>query len=135
MVCFSKYKGGLEIHDLEDKNTTLLGKWLFKLLIKEGIWKTLLKRKYIGSKALSHIYWKPGGPHFWAGFMAMKKHFFGSFSIKNGSEIWFWEDKWIGNTTLHKQYLALYAIVRHKGDTIAHILGIQPTKRILYFDE
>jgi hypothetical protein len=63
--------------------------------------------------------------------MAMKKHFFdhGSFSIKDESEIRLWEDKWIGNTTLHKQYLALYAIVHHKGDTISHILGIQPTKR------
>jgi hypothetical protein len=59
-----KRQRGLEIHDLEDKDTTLLGKWLFRLLIEEGIWKTLLKQKYIGSKALSYVYWKPGGSHF-----------------------------------------------------------------------
>lgn len=34
--------------------------------------------------------------------IATKKHFFpfGSFSIKDGSEIRFWEDKWLGNATL-----------------------------------
>jgi hypothetical protein len=41
--------GGLGIHDLEVKNLALLGKWLFKLLTEDGIWQTLLKRKYIGT--------------------------------------------------------------------------------------
>jgi hypothetical protein len=44
------------------------------------------------------------------------------FSIKDGSEIRFWEDKWLGTTSLREQYPALYNIVRHKGDTIAKIL-------------
>jgi hypothetical protein len=56
--------------------------------------------------------------------MATKKYFFGlgSFSIKDGSEIRFWEDKWLGTATLREQYPALYSIVRHKGDTIAKVL-------------
>jgi hypothetical protein len=60
--------------------------------------------------------------------MATKKHFFshGKFSIKDGSEVRFWEDKWFGATTLREQYPALYAIVRHKGDTIAHVLETNP---------
>jgi hypothetical protein len=60
--------------------------------------------------------------------MATKKHFFshGKFSIKDGSEVRFWEDKWFGTTTLQEQYLALYVIVRHKGDTIAHVLESNP---------
>jgi hypothetical protein len=38
--------------------------------------------------------------------MAMKKYFFrfGKFSIKDGSEIWFWEDRWLGSATLPEQY-------------------------------
>jgi hypothetical protein len=78
--------GGLGIHDLEVKNSALLGKWIFKLLTEDGIWQTLLKRKYIGMKALSQVLWKPGDSHFWAGLMAMKKFFFryGTFSIKDG---------------------------------------------------
>jgi hypothetical protein len=36
--------------------------------------------------------------------MANKKHFFGlkTFSIKDGLEIRFWEDKWLGTTSLQK---------------------------------
>jgi hypothetical protein len=60
--------------------------------------------------------------------MATKKHFFGhgKFSIKNGSEVRFWEDKWLGATTLREQYAALYAIVHHMGDIIAHISESNP---------
>jgi hypothetical protein len=48
VVCCPKYQGGLGIHDLQVKNMTLLGKWFFKLLTKDGIWQTILKRKYVG---------------------------------------------------------------------------------------
>jgi hypothetical protein len=60
--------------------------------------------------------------------MAIKKHFFGTeaFSIKDGSEIRFWEDKWLGTTSLRKKYPTLYNIVRHKGDTMAKILETSP---------
>ena len=74
------------------------------------------------------MYWKPGDSHFWAGLMATKKHFFrfGVFNIKDGTEIRFWEDIWLGNTTLREQYPALYNIVRHKGDTIATVMQCSP---------
>src|SRR6266542_3856981 len=110
------------------KNTALLGKWLHKLLTEDGVWQTILRRKYIGSKALSQVYWKTGDSHFWAGLMATKKHFFrfGSFNIKDGSEVRFWEDKWLGSATLRERYPALYNIVRHKCDTIATVMGTSP---------
>jgi len=77
---------------------------------------------------LSQIYWKPGDSHFWSGPMATKKDFFrfGSFHIKDGSEIRFWEDRWLGNTTLQEQYPALYNIVRHKNETIATVMETSP---------
>ena len=97
VVCRPKDQGGLGIHDLQVKNSALLGKWLFKLLSEEGTWQSLLRRKYVGSKALSQVVWKPGHSHFWAGLMATKKFFFrfGKFAIRDGSEIRFWEDKWL----------------------------------------
>ena len=73
VVCRPKDQGGLGIHDLEVKNATLLGKWLFKLLSEEGVWQTLLRRKYVGPKEVSQIHWKPGKSHFWVGLMATKK--------------------------------------------------------------
>ena len=128
VVCRPKDQGGLGVHDLEVKNRALLGKWLFKLLSEEGIWQTLVRRKYVGEKAVSQVVWKPGDSHFWAGLMATKKYFFphASFSIKNGSEIRFWEDRWLGQTTLREQYPALYNVVRYKGDTLAKVMGTSP---------
>jgi hypothetical protein len=55
IVCSPKDQGGLGIHDLEVKNTALLGKWLFRLLTEDGIWQTILYQKYAGSKALSRV--------------------------------------------------------------------------------
>ena len=108
--------------------TDLLGKWIYKLLSEQGVWQTLLRRKYVGAQALSQVEWKQGDSHFWAGLMATKKFFFsfGSFSIKYGLEIRFWEDKWMGNTTLREQFSALYNIVRHKSDTLASVMATSP---------
>lgn len=125
--CRPKDQGGLGIHDLDVKNRALLDKWLFKLLMEDGVWQTLLRRKCVGSKAVSQVYWKPGDSHFWAGIMA-KKYFFyyGSFSIMDGSEIRFWEDKCLGDATIQEQYPALYNIVCHKGDTITTVMESFP---------
>ena len=60
VVCRPKDQGGLGIHDLEVKNSAILGKWLCKLFSEEGTWQTILRRKYVGSKALSQVVWKPG---------------------------------------------------------------------------
>ena len=60
--------------------------------------------------------------------MASKNNFFrfGKFAIRDGSEIRFCEDKWLGNTTLKDQYPALYSIVRHKSDTLAMVMQSSP---------
>jgi hypothetical protein len=93
-----KDQGGLGIQDLEVKNAALLGKWLSRLLTEYRVLQKLLRQKYVASKALSQVLWKPGDSHFWARLMATKKHFFGhgKFSIKDGSDVRFWEDKWLG---------------------------------------
>jgi hypothetical protein len=124
----SQRSGGLGVHDLAVKNSALLGKWLFKLLTEDGVWQTLLKRKYVGTKALSQVLWRPGDSHFWAGLMATKKFFFrhGTFSIKDGSQIRFWEDSWLGNNHLCDQYPSLYSIIRRKSDTIAIVMATSP---------
>jgi hypothetical protein len=82
----------------------------------------------LGQKRYHRVSEKPGDSHFWARLMATKKFFFGhgSFLIRDGLEIRFWENKWLGNASLWEQYPALYAIVRHKSDTLAHVLGSNP---------
>jgi hypothetical protein len=56
----SQRLGRLGVHDLEVKNSTLLGKWLFKPLTEDGVWQTLLKKKYVGTKELYQVLWRPG---------------------------------------------------------------------------
>jgi hypothetical protein len=60
--------------------------------------------------------------------MAMKKFFFchGTFSIKDGSQIHFWEDSWLGNGPLREQYSTLYSIVCPRSDTIAIVMATSP---------
>ena len=48
---------------------------------------------------------------------------FGSFSVRDGSQVRFWEDIWLGNNPLMVQYPSLYKIVRHKFVTIKQVLG------------
>jgi hypothetical protein len=95
IVCHPKDQGRLGIQDRMVKNSSLLGRWLFRFLTENGARQDLVRRKYVGSKVLSQDYWKPGDTHFWAGLMAIKKDFFffGSFNIKDDSKIRFWEDK------------------------------------------
>jgi hypothetical protein len=59
-----KDQGGLGVHEIQFKTRPLLGKWLFKLFTEDGVWQTILKRKYVGSKALFQVVWKPGDSHF-----------------------------------------------------------------------
>ena len=57
--------------------------------------------------------------------MKVKNDFlkFGSFTIKDGSQIRFWEDVWLGNRSLREQYPQLYNITRKKQDTVADVLS------------
>jgi hypothetical protein len=128
VVCRPKDQGGLGVHDLEVTDSALLGKLLFKLLNEDGVCQTLLRRKHIGSNALSQVVWKPGDSHFWAGLMASKKFFFryGTFSINDGLRIRFWEDTWLNNAPLREQYPALYNIVHHKSYTITTVMATSP---------
>jgi len=48
--------------------------------------------------------------------MKVKRDFqrFRNFVIKDGSQVRFWEDIWLGNSPLREQYPQLYNIVRKK---------------------
>ena len=45
--------------------------------------------------------------------------------IKDGSQVRFWEDIWLGNRSLRDKYPQLYNIVRKKQDTVADVLSTQ----------
>ena len=82
----------------------------------------------MGQKTLSEVQAKPTDSPFWKGLMEVKHEFFsrGSFKVGNGMSIRFWEDTWLGNTSLAQQYLSLYNIVHHKNVTVAQVLAQSP---------
>jgi hypothetical protein len=117
----AKRSGWLGITDLNFKNIALLSKWLFKLVTTDGTWQQLLRNKYLGSKPLVQVERKQGDSHFWASLLKVKHDFlrFGSIIIKDGSQVRFSEDKWLGNDSLMNPYLGIYNIVRPKFLTIS----------------
>jgi hypothetical protein len=60
--------------------------------------------------------------------MKVKQDFlrFGSFTIKDGSQVRSWVDKWLWNAPLSKQYPCLYNIARHKQHTVAEVFSLSP---------
>lgn len=57
------------------KNSSLLGRWLFRLLTENGASQDLVRIKYVGSKVLSQFYWKPGGHTLLGGSNGDKERF------------------------------------------------------------
>ena len=102
VLCCSKDQGGLGILNLDVQNKCLLSKCFFKLINEQGVWQTLLRRKYLRFKSLTQVEHSPGDSHFWSGLMRVKPEFlrWGKFKLGNGSLIKFWEDTWLGNINL-----------------------------------
>ena len=76
----------MEIH-----NICLLSKWLSTLINEDGVWKNILKKKYLRGKPIRGVKWKPGDSHFWSGLMKVSERFFRvlTFNLHEGSQIRF----------------------------------------------
>lgn len=76
----------------------------------------------------SQVEWKTGDSHLLSCLMKVKREFFrfGVFVVKHGSQVRFWEDIWLGGSTLNTQYPCLYNIARHKYITIVDALNVSP---------
>jgi len=120
IICQPKEQGGLGTQNLEIQNKCLLSKWLFKLLNEDGIWQELIRNKYIKNKTLSQVTKKPRDSHFWMGLMGVKEQFLrlGRFKVSDGSQIRFWEDRWLGGDPLKEVYPSLYNIASRKQSTV-----------------
>ena len=78
------------------------------------MWQQLLRNKYLKRYPLSKVRHRPGDSHFWSGLMKVKDTFLnlGMFILKNGEQIRFSQDIWLGNQSFMTQYPSLYQIVR-----------------------
>jgi hypothetical protein len=56
IICRPKNQGGLGVEVLDIKKICLLGKWLFKLMTKQGVCQELIKN--LLSKSMSQVNFK-----------------------------------------------------------------------------
>jgi hypothetical protein len=128
ILCRPKDQGGLGILDLQLQNKCLLAKWLVNLLNTDGMWQTMLQNKYLRSKSLTQVEAKPYDSHFWRGLMHIKDEVLslGSFDIKDGTMVRFWDDTWMRDKPLKNQYPNLYNIARDPHATISKIMATSP---------
>jgi len=103
----------------------LLSKWLVQIMNEDGTWQQVLRRKYLKNKPLSQVIKQPRDSHFWSGLMEAKEFLLaqGKFVVRNGEQVRFWEDWWLGREPLMKQFPILYNIVKKKkNQTAASVL-------------
>jgi hypothetical protein len=125
ILCQPKEQGGIGIQNLDLQNKCLLSKWLFKLCNEEGTWQELIRNKYLQNKTLSQSESNNLFSHFWSSLLGVKDIFLslGKFKLDNGTQIRFWEDKWLDSQPLKIQYPNLFNIVRKKQATLANVLN------------
>ena len=128
ITCQPKDQGGLGVKNLGVQNQCLLSKWLFKLINEEGMWQTMLKRKYLKGLPIGAVGRKPGDSQFWSGLMKVKHKFldFIRFKVNNGTNTRFWEDRWVGNFKLKDRFPSLYNLTRKKGSSVADVFRSVP---------
>jgi hypothetical protein len=85
---------------------------------KINIWILIHFHKFNGNK----------DSHFWAIQMKVKQKFlcFGAFIIKDGTQVRFWQDRWLGNSILREQYPCLSNMARHEQDNAANVFSTSP---------
>jgi hypothetical protein len=140
-LCRPKDQGGLGIIDLEIQNICLLSKCILNLLNKKVTWQTLLRNKYLHSKALTQVQAKPYDSHFWRGLMKIKDIILscGSFMIRDVTQIIFWEDTWVGNNSFKRQFPIIFNIAHDSHATVASVMSDEhyniPFRRALVDDK
>jgi hypothetical protein len=128
ILCAPKDQGGMGILNIELQNKCLLSKWLFKLINEDGVWQNLLRNKYLRNKTISQLEHKPEDSQFWTGLMSVKHDFLrlGSFDLRDGTQIRFWVDTWLGQDNLKQQYPSLYCIANRKNVTVEQVFSTRP---------
>uniref|UniRef100_A0A803QQM3 Reverse transcriptase domain-containing protein n=1 Tax=Cannabis sativa TaxID=3483 RepID=A0A803QQM3_CANSA len=127
-VCKPRAEGGLAIGRLEMRNKGLLMKWLWRFpLESNSLWHKVIKSRY----GRADNFWdtkhgvrlSPRGP--WKDISDLYDEYgkLVKFKVGNGACIRFWEDEWIGGSSLRDQFLNLAVISRAKNASIQEMIG------------
>jgi hypothetical protein len=109
--------GGLGIPSLRDLNICLLASWIKRYQSRSGkLWKEVIDFKYRIDKPNIFCTNDSKASPFFKGFMwAAKAANMGyRWKIGNGQKAKFWEDIWLGSSSLAIQFWELYVIVKNR---------------------
>lgn len=123
-ISMCKQFGGLGIPDLRDLNLCLLGSWLKRYqLDSDKQWRKIIDSKYNTKNPNIFCSSTVGASQFFRGVMwAAKAAKMGyRWKIGDGRMIKFWEDNWLGNSSLAIQYWDLYVLVNEKNKTVHYL--------------
>jgi hypothetical protein len=122
VVSQPKHDGGLGVRDVRAVNISLLAKWRWRLLSNDNtLWKAVIKGKY-GEMAIGRVELgdesKPWFSSTWwkdicsIGTNLDRNWFLESVAkkMRNGEQTRFWEDVWVGNSTLCDRFPRLFSI-------------------------
>jgi len=118
MVCKPREEGGLGLRDIQNFNIALLPKWKWRLIGEEkGRWKEMVVSKYGSGSEVPQIpvrlqswWWRDlskacgeGGDEGW-----FQKEVW--WKVGCGDKVRFWEDVWIGNSSLKNMFPRLFTL-------------------------
>jgi hypothetical protein len=123
-VTMSKNYGGLGVPDLRELNMCLLGSWISRYSKdKDKIWRQLVDFKYRTSHPNILCCKDIGASNFWKGVMgeAQVVKIGYRWKVGDGTKVRFWEDLWLGTSSLAIQFWELYCIVNEQGKMIVEL--------------
>ena len=124
VVCRAKEKGGLGIGNLRKRNKVLLMKWLWRLPKEDRVlWHKVIKSIFglhpnlwdtrVDDKRTFRSPWKA------ISSLYNEFHQLVSFKVGNGSKVRFWEDDWVGETSLEALFPSLFRLSSLKSRPIS----------------
>jgi hypothetical protein len=116
--------GGLGVPGLRDLNICLLASWVKRYHFGDGkLWKELIDYKYPTSQPNILCTRETNSSQFFKGFMwAARAASVGyRWKIGNGKRVRFWEDNWLGHSSLAVQFWDLYIVVNGKTGNVADL--------------
>jgi hypothetical protein len=130
-ISMMKEFGGVGVPNLRDLNMCLLGSWVKRYQDGRGkLWKEIVDVKYKTDNPNLFCTSDTNSSQFFKGFMwAAKAAQMGlRWKVGDGKKIKFWEDNWLGSSSLAIQFWELYTIVNEKTGTIRELWDGQDLK-------
>lgn len=97
-------------------NFSLLCKWWWKIENEDGLWQSLIRKKFLHNNSIAFVKHHVNDSPCWHDLIKVKDlYMLGSkILVNNGNIARFWEDKWLYERSLALMYPDLYSICNDK---------------------